>query len=443
MTASRAASPLDAAGAPAGRQTTAGAQSDARPAAGEAATSSPYLPLHPLATLFPAIEGADFDAFVDDIAEHGQREPIVTLDDQVLDGRNRQAACERLGLVPDYVAYDGDDPLAFVFSRNLTRRHLSESQRAMVAASLVSMELGMNQHSPKADDNGGSANLPTREAARRLSISERAVAAARAIRRAGAPALIAAIRDGHVSVHAGEALKRLPDAEVQRLVKAGDRAVLDAAKRLRTEKMTASRDNRLSLLSAISERGRARPAAGDALGGQLFPILYVDPPWKQEDVWSDETGQDRGYPYPTLTLDEICALCAGVAERHATDDAALFLWRTANRAPQGLKVMEAMGFTFVTELAWNKVARGTGRWVIDCHEVLMIGKRGSIPCPLPGTQPLSLYTEQKTAHSAKPAYFRDVIDTMFPGLAKLELFARGTAPEGWVFEGFESEGVAA
>lgn len=399
-----------------------------------------YLPLHPLAELFPPIQGADFDALVDDIAAQGQREPIVTLDGHVLDGRNRQAACERLGLVPDYAPYEGDDPLGFVLSCNLHRRHLTESQRAMVAASLVTIERGMNQHTMKRGAEG-SANLQTREAARRLSISERAVAAARAIRKAGSPALIDAIRDGHVSVHAGEALKELPDPEVQRLLKAGDRAVLDAAKHLRTERMAKARASRVSLLAAIAERGGGKAGEG-GLEGRRFPVWYADPPWEQTGDWSDETGKDRAYPYPTLPLDDICRLTGEITAKHATDAAVLFLWRTANRAPEGLRVMEAMGFSFVTEMVWDKVSPGTGRWVRDRHEVLMIGKRGDFPCFLPGTQPPSLHAEPKGRHSAKPAHFRDMIGALFPDLPKIELFARGDAPDGWTFHGFEAGGGA-
>lgn len=340
------------------------------------------------------------------------------------------------GLVPDdlFVEFDGEDPLAFVLSKNLARRHLSESQRAMVAAQLVNWEKGLNQHS------SGSANLQTRQAARALSISERAVAAARAIRREGAPSLIDAIRDGRVTVHAGDALKHLPDSDVQRLLKAGDRAVMDTAKALRTEKMKGNRESRLSLMSAISRKGIERAAPG-TMPRKAFGVIYADVPWEQLGDWSDETGKDRAYPYPTMPLDEICALCAGDASP-AIDDAVLFFWRTANRAPHALKVIEAWGFEFVTEMIWDKVDIGMGRWVRDRHEVLVIAKRGNVPCPMPGEQFDSVHAEQKGDHSAKPLYYRDVIEALFPGVPKLELFGRGDAPEGWTFWGFEATGKA-
>src|SRR5690348_17193363 len=136
------------------------------------------LPAHPLSELFPMMERPDIERMADDICTNGQREPIILLDGRVLDGRNRQEACLFAEIKPVYRDFDPateGDPLAFVLSLNLERRHLSESQRAMVAAKIVDWERGVNQ------TTAGSANLQTREAARKLSISERAVAAAKRI----------------------------------------------------------------------------------------------------------------------------------------------------------------------------------------------------------------------------------------------------------------------
>ena len=90
--------------------------------------------VHPYAMILPAIEGADFDALVEDIALHGLNQPITIYEGLILDGRNRALACEKAGVAPHYVLYEGDDPLAFVLSQNVKRRHLDESQRAAIAA---------------------------------------------------------------------------------------------------------------------------------------------------------------------------------------------------------------------------------------------------------------------------------------------------------------------
>lgn len=100
------------------------------------------LSFHPLANLFPLIEGDEFAALVTDIREQGLREPVTLFDGMILDGRNRYKACLEAGAECPTQVFTGTDPVAFVISANLRRRHLTESQRAMVAAKLANLEHG-------------------------------------------------------------------------------------------------------------------------------------------------------------------------------------------------------------------------------------------------------------------------------------------------------------
>jgi hypothetical protein len=95
---------------------------------------------HRLAGLFPATGADGVLALAADIEAHGQREPVVLLENQILDGRSRVAACQVLGIAPRCRAFDpgvDGDPFSYVISVNLARRHLSVAQRKEVAKQLI------------------------------------------------------------------------------------------------------------------------------------------------------------------------------------------------------------------------------------------------------------------------------------------------------------------
>ena len=110
---------------------------------------TPPMPVrwHPYADLFPWIEGPAREELKADIAKNGILEPIVFLDDAILDGRNRYDIAREIGIEYPRVDYVGDDPLGFVLAKNLARRHLTDRQRADVAAKIAKLPKGSNQHS--------------------------------------------------------------------------------------------------------------------------------------------------------------------------------------------------------------------------------------------------------------------------------------------------------
>ncbi len=389
-------------------------------------------PSHPLADIFPMIAEPDLKVLAADIAANGQVEPILLLEGKVLDGRNRQAACGLAGVDPVYAEFTGADPLSFVLSKNLHRRHLSESQRAIAAAMIVDWERGVNQAT------AGSANLPTRRAAEKLSVSERAVTAARRVREHGAPELIDAIRAGKVSVHAGEALSELQHAEQARVVREEKKAIVAEAKKIRAEQQKVRHAVRLTTMALVAEKGR-ETAPGKV--ERLFPIIYADPPWRF-GVYSEETGREKSAEnhYPTMDTASISALLAEIGSPF-TPDALLFLWATNPMLLDAVGVMRSWGFTYVHHWIWDKEVAGTGYWGRDRHELLLIGKRGNPPAPLAGTQPETVHRERKGKHSAKPTWFAEQIERLYPDVPKLELFCRSPRP-GWDAWGYEAAGRA-
>ena len=152
---------------------------------------------HPIASIFPMLEERDLDALSDDIKAKGLTEPITLYEGKILDGRNRYLACDlaKVELRSDqFIQYEGNDALGFVISKNLRRRHLDESQRAMIAAKIANMTVG-GDHSANLQ-NG---QISQSKAAEMMNVSTRSVGAAKTIED---PDLQEAVISGKTSVHA-------------------------------------------------------------------------------------------------------------------------------------------------------------------------------------------------------------------------------------------------
>jgi N6-adenosine-specific RNA methylase IME4 len=108
---------------------------------------------------------------------------------------------------------------------------------------------------------------------------------------------------------------------------------------------------------------------------------------------------------------------------------------------KSLRVMEVWGFEYKSHLVWDKVIQGTGYWLRNRHELLLIGTRGNPVAPAMGSQGESIYVEKRRHHSAKPLVVYQWIEAMFPTLPKLEMFARVARP-GWEVWGAEAPQAA-
>jgi ParB-like chromosome segregation protein Spo0J len=173
-----------------------------------ARTNRVQFQVHPAAGIFPSLEGAPFDDLVADIAQHGLLEPVVIdAHGLLLDGRNRVRACERANVAVRTRRYDGDHPLAFVLSANLHRRHLNESQIAMVLAPLTTL--------PRGRPNTAQAAITQTQAATLGNVSVDSVQRARKVLDRGTPELIEAVQRGNMTVKVAAAIVHLPPEKQQ------------------------------------------------------------------------------------------------------------------------------------------------------------------------------------------------------------------------------------
>lgn len=160
-------------------------------------------------------------------------------------------------------------------------------------------------------------------------------------------------------------------------------------------------------------------SAGELPAGE-YDVLCADPPWQYDNAGFDQSAANH---YPTMSVEALCALPLFDATfpKHA-DPCVLFLWATSPLLPSAIVVLEQWGFTYKACMTWIKDrAPGLGWWLHTRHELLLIGSRGAV-------QPLervdSVITAAVTEHSRKPLEAYAAIELMFPGLRRVELFAR-------------------
>lgn len=235
---------------------------------------SPAIAFHPLANIFPLMEGHDFASLVADITAHGLREPIMTIrDGRIVDGRNRYRACVTAGIEPRIEILDIDDDrlLSWVLSRNLHRRHLTTAQRAAIAADLAQLRQGGEQ----------AANLPIAlsqaKAAMMLKVSPRSIRSVRAIKDV-APELHALIKAGKLSTNfamkisgltedqRGVVISRIENGDMK-----GARAELHAGLKLRGE----VRKPKSKTVSAAANAGptKSTKAVSNGVAAVYRPLL--------------------------------------------------------------------------------------------------------------------------------------------------------------------------
>lgn len=164
----------------------------------------------------------------------------------------------------------------------------------------------------------------------------------------------------------------------------------------------------------------------------VFDVLYADPPWRYEH--SVDKNRSIENQYRTLTLPEICAL-----EPPAATDAVLYLWATNPKLQEALTVVEAWGFTYVTNMVWVKDKIGMGYHARQRHELLLIATKGTPGTPAAADRPDSVIEAPRGRHSAKPRKVYDLIERAWPNGRYLELFARNDRA-GWGSWGNEQLG---
>lgn len=394
---------------------------------------------HPYADAFPMMDDATFKAFCARAKKNGYlaSRPIVFFEGMILDGRNRARMCEATGLKPTTRVFDPKtegDPLDFVISENLDRRHLTPSQRAMVAANLEKLARGRPRK--------GATGVTRDEAAERMNVSRRSVARGAVVRDKGSDELQQLVSAGAIAVKlAAEIAANLTPLEQAIVAKGGKDAVLNAAKKIRAEEAEKRRAERNAKIITNSDC----TAESLLIGGRRYPLIFADPPVRYIMGDSDRSVENH---YQTMSLDELIAFGETVKKLAADDAVLMMTMPDTHLFVTGLPILNAWGFEHKSGAVWDKLIIGKGKYFRMQHEHLLVCTRGKgLPEPIGAHKSPSIIRAKRGKHSEKPAELFAVIEKMYPQFFRkdgdplaIELFARALKPnekprKGWAVWG--------
>lgn len=218
-------------------------------------TSRARIPFHPAADLFPLMDTTELEGLTASIKDVGIQVPILLYEGKIIDGRNRYRACLAADVDPKFEqASFSCSPEEYVASLNLERRHLTTTQRAMIAAEikrrLAKAAKERQREGAKAGGQSGGSKVPANlpeglpstsskppseresrtEAARIMNVSPRSVQAADTVLKRAAPELKSAVAAGKIPVSVAAKLTTLPEAKQREVAAAPKEQVRQAAK---------------------------------------------------------------------------------------------------------------------------------------------------------------------------------------------------------------------
>ncbi len=159
-----------------------------------------------------------------------------------------------------------------------------------------------------------------------------------------------------------------------------------------------------------------------------FRSIVADPPWEYPEGFNSQPHahdgpitHDKPLPYPSMTVEAICAL--PVAALAATD-CRLWLWTTSRYLPDAFDVMKAWGFRYRQTLVWHKLDGNMGGGVApNSAEFLLVGVKGNPPIKTKLKQSVFSLAHSKQ-HSRKPKEWHWLIEQVDAVEPRLEMFAR-------------------
>lgn len=353
-------------------------------------------------SLVPRPTKQEYKALEADIVEkmEATESIIINQHDVILDGHTRYEICLKHGLFyrTEVREFDSElDEKIFVVDVNLKRRHLTDMQKIILSKPLEDLiaEKAKRQQGTRTDLTFSSkeekvAPIDTaKEVAKQIGVSKSTYERGKKIRDEGTP------------------------EEIQ-----------EAASKPKQITRVANKIKKRQKLEEAHAKGSPPMPEG------VYDIIYADPAWKYDSDASQRGKADNHYS--TMTTKDIADLDVSSAE-----NAILFLWVTNAHLEDGLRVLKAWGFKYVTNFVWVKDKIGLGWFARGQHELLLLCRKGEMPHPEDHNRFSTVIQAPRGEHSVKPEIVYEMIETMYPNRKYLELFSRKQRA-GWVMWGLEA-----
>jgi len=367
-------------------------------------------------SLIPPLTAEEYAGLEESIVQEGCRDALVLWGNVLIDGHNRYEICTAHNIPFQTVQKDfadRDAAMLWMIDLQRGRRNLSKVDSILLAQKKTAI-LAAKAHENMSAGGGdkrseayktGFVNIDKpekhepfhvrKEIAKEAGVSTGTLAQFEQVQRKK-PELIDDIRKGAISIN--EAYKNIKREEKRQQWQSAIEQQVEAPKA----------DRHVDIFTTEKQ----------------YRVIYADPPWSYGDKQNIEGLGGAAKHYPTMPLEDICALPVPAAE-----DAVLFLWVTSPLLEDCFKVIRAWGFKYKSSFVWDKVAHNMGHYNSVRHEFLLVCTKGSCTPDAPKLYD-SVVSIERTEHSRKPAEFREIIDTLYPCGERLEMFAR-EAPEGW------------
>jgi N6-adenosine-specific RNA methylase IME4 len=348
--------------------------------------------------LIPPLTPSEFPSLEASIVAEGCRDPLVLWDGLLLDGHNRYSICRKhhLPFHTTSLSLSGrDDAKKWVFRNALSRRNLTLYSKIVVCLRLEALLR-----------DGAKRNLGWRK---------------NAFQKSG---------KATTPLHVGKELAKLAGCSHDTISKV--RLIQQKATTKQIESLVNGRASINRIYKEVRYAEKPDIEQPPILPKGKFSVILADPPWQYDFATDPSVSVSNNYP--TMSFEELVEFGEKVKELAAAD-ATMFLWSPAPKLPQALDLLRIWGFDYKSCLVWDKVKQNRGYYSSVRHELLLIAGRGrSTPrCRPKVVQSVdSVQSIPKTSnHSEKPEEFRTLIDRLYPGVKKVELFSRRMKVKGW------------